>query len=117
MLIDLAQVFWNSVFAQVRERVLKENEGSQQRLQLAEIPNGLRVCRNSPFLEVEQWLDGNIINGQSQSSSSGRTLLATLTITDANQAWLPADPLTKSTALSVSDVADGVLRLFQRSAS
>jgi len=43
------------------------------------------------------------------------TILATLTITGKNEAWLPQDPLTEPVAVTVDDVVGWVIGLFQQS--
>lgn len=116
---DPVQIFWNSVFAKVQDRVSKRNEESASHLKFGNIPNGFRVCRESPFLAVERWLDDTQIYGRSETKDeSGRempTMFVPLTITGENEARLPPDPLTKPVAVTADDVVGSVIDLFQQS--
>jgi hypothetical protein len=113
---DPVQTFWNSVFAQAQEKVRKRNEEQGPHLKFERIPNGFRVCRESPFLVVEQWLDDNQIYGRSEANDkSGRqipTVFVPLAITSEHEASLPPDPMRKDVALTAGDVACGVLGFF-----
>jgi hypothetical protein len=113
---DRFQTFWNAVFTKVHDRVSKRNEESGPDLKFERIPNGFRVCRESPFLAVERWLDGNQIYGRSEAKDkSGRempTMYVPLTINGENEASLPSDQLRKAAALTTDDVADAVLGFF-----
>jgi hypothetical protein len=104
---DPVQAFWNSAFAQVQDRVSKRNEESAPHLKFERIPNGFKVCRESPFLVVERWLADNRIHGRSATKDkSGRemhTLFVPLTITGENEASFPPDPVGKSVPLTTDE--------------
>ena len=113
MLSDPVQSFWNSLFAQVQDRVSKRNEESGPHLKFERIPNGFRVCRESPFLAVERWLDDSLIYGCAKEYGKSDSLFQQLTITGENAALLPEDPLRKSKPLTTDVVAGWVLDSFQ----
>jgi hypothetical protein len=113
---DPVQIFWKSVFSQVRDGVVIRNNGSGPQLKFETIPNGFGVRRDSPFLLVERWLADNQIHGRSETKDeSGRgisTIFVPLTITDGNEASWPPNPPAKPEALTSVDVASGTLGFF-----
>ena len=112
------QTFWNSVGALVQDGISRSNNESEQRLEFVTIPNGFQVCRESPFLVVERWLDDNQIHGMSKTKSSGGRVtpgppFPPLTIIGQNEASWPEDPTRKPTTLTAADIANGTLDIFQ----
>lgn len=113
---DPVQKFWNSVFAQVQDKVSRRNEESGPHLNFERTTNGFGVRRESPFLSVERWLADSRIHGRSETKDkNGRgihTLFAPLTITGENEASFPPGQDGKSAPLTTGNVAGGVLGFF-----
>jgi hypothetical protein len=113
---DSFHTFCDSVFIKVQDEVSRKNKESCRHLTFERISNGFRVCRETPFLAIEQCLDGNQFYGRSEvKDKSGRaipTMFPPLTITGENEASFPPYPMRKTVALTTADVAGGVLGLF-----
>ena len=113
---DPVKTFWNSVCVKIQCWVTRENKESGSHLELKTMPNGFRVCRESPFLEVERWLADNQIHGSAKYSVGDTpSMFPPLTVTGENEARLPPDPLIKPVALTSDDVAGWVISRFEQS--